>query len=346
MSKPRRNDPCPCGSGLKYKRCCMDNSNSSVNLTLFQQDLDVLHKDLITYAITNYEEELVELVNKSSTNHIEDTNTTDLSTYSYLLHAWAIFNLPVEDDKTIYDLFYEENHDAIYRPTVKQTFKDWESIRPGVYETFPKADYIELVDLMTGDTFTMPHDPLVGFAEGRLAVGGLIPYLSSHKFFYALTQLDGSVKGQVMELLEGHTPESFARADVFPDLLGQILQTKNVRQLPQLEWLDESHEEVAKTFTIHAKEKDYEKELVDATVSFWNDFCELTEPKIFRTNGHAAALDYFSQVFFSSNDVTQGQLAKEYETSAGTISKHYRTMVDEFDAVLEMNESKREAEKQ
>ena len=22
MSKPKRNDPCPCGSGKKYKQCC------------------------------------------------------------------------------------------------------------------------------------------------------------------------------------------------------------------------------------------------------------------------------------------------------------------------------------
>ncbi len=32
-SKVSRNDPCPCGSGKKYKQCCLnqDESNSSVN---------------------------------------------------------------------------------------------------------------------------------------------------------------------------------------------------------------------------------------------------------------------------------------------------------------------------
>jgi uncharacterized protein YecA (UPF0149 family) len=25
ISKPRRNDPCPCGSGIKFKRCCLLN---------------------------------------------------------------------------------------------------------------------------------------------------------------------------------------------------------------------------------------------------------------------------------------------------------------------------------
>ena len=26
--KTGRNDPCPCGSGLKYKKCCADNENT------------------------------------------------------------------------------------------------------------------------------------------------------------------------------------------------------------------------------------------------------------------------------------------------------------------------------
>ena len=25
--KPRRNDPCPCGSGKKYKKCCLNTDN-------------------------------------------------------------------------------------------------------------------------------------------------------------------------------------------------------------------------------------------------------------------------------------------------------------------------------
>ena len=28
MSEINRNDPCPCGSGLKYKKCCMNKMTS------------------------------------------------------------------------------------------------------------------------------------------------------------------------------------------------------------------------------------------------------------------------------------------------------------------------------
>ena len=33
MPKPGRNDPCPCGSGQKYKRCCMDKDQATAHAT-------------------------------------------------------------------------------------------------------------------------------------------------------------------------------------------------------------------------------------------------------------------------------------------------------------------------
>lgn len=29
--KPNRNDPCPCGSGKKYKNCCIDKEDSVIS---------------------------------------------------------------------------------------------------------------------------------------------------------------------------------------------------------------------------------------------------------------------------------------------------------------------------
>ncbi|WP_206738062.1 SEC-C metal-binding domain-containing protein [Fictibacillus sp. S7] len=31
MEKVGRNDPCPCGSGNKYKKCCINNSGRNVS---------------------------------------------------------------------------------------------------------------------------------------------------------------------------------------------------------------------------------------------------------------------------------------------------------------------------
>jgi tetratricopeptide (TPR) repeat protein len=36
MSKPGRNDPCPCGSGQKYKRCCLQKDRQTQSAALAQ----------------------------------------------------------------------------------------------------------------------------------------------------------------------------------------------------------------------------------------------------------------------------------------------------------------------
>ena len=46
--KARRNDPCPCGSGLKYKRCCLNKDgpgDSDINKELYLQKYSIRLKD-------------------------------------------------------------------------------------------------------------------------------------------------------------------------------------------------------------------------------------------------------------------------------------------------------------
>jgi tetratricopeptide (TPR) repeat protein len=40
MPKTGRNDPCPCGSGQKYKRCCMDKDQAAAHATLAAQQAE------------------------------------------------------------------------------------------------------------------------------------------------------------------------------------------------------------------------------------------------------------------------------------------------------------------
>lgn len=40
MPKTGRNDPCPCGSGQKYKRCCMDKDQAAEHQTLAARQVE------------------------------------------------------------------------------------------------------------------------------------------------------------------------------------------------------------------------------------------------------------------------------------------------------------------
>ena len=46
-SKVGRNDPCPCGSGLKYKKCCLgkDDGQTEENRTAYARKYNVRLKD-------------------------------------------------------------------------------------------------------------------------------------------------------------------------------------------------------------------------------------------------------------------------------------------------------------
>lgn len=39
MSKPLRNEPCPCGSGRKYKKCCLEKDNQAATARIGQERL-------------------------------------------------------------------------------------------------------------------------------------------------------------------------------------------------------------------------------------------------------------------------------------------------------------------
>ena len=58
MTSPKaigRNDPCPCGSGKKFKRCCLEQRETAYSLWAEQRDAsDQLTGDMMRYAARNF----------------------------------------------------------------------------------------------------------------------------------------------------------------------------------------------------------------------------------------------------------------------------------------------------
>lgn len=338
MSKVGRNDPCPCGSGKKYKKCCGKDNMISFNPAVYKEEFNRLHEQLIGFTFDHYEEELVPLVQEYADNRVNMDNKEDIVTYSEMVIAWAIFTIPIEKDYTIFDQFNNQAKRTIAYPAVRNTFATWKTAHPSVYEIVTEGERVQLLDILSNETFYISQNDDQEYTVGDFAVGILIPYQETHEFFFTMIQIPSVFSDEISFLLEEKLPVDVSLKEVFPFFLADLLQMEDK---PGFEWMSLPHEEVADMFEVHALEKEYHQELIHMTLQFWNDFCHVNNPIVRKPASYAAALDYFSQVEFRPfTSVTQTQLAQEYGTSAGTISNHYGKFSNDYDLILQLSTEK------
>jgi tetratricopeptide (TPR) repeat protein len=84
-----RNDPCPCGSGIKYKRCCLNNKSVTINKTTSKSEGPVVGR----LAIMRFEQRLhdnpkqLESMNKETEKYF---NRRDISFKDFILQSWNL----------------------------------------------------------------------------------------------------------------------------------------------------------------------------------------------------------------------------------------------------------------
>jgi len=105
-----RNDPCPCGSGKKYKKCCFLKEyapvgrEESTKQRLVQDILAFVKKnyrDSLEYAVSVFWDEFVPNV------HLDGAGMgmADINFWEWVVHDWQ----PFEDDKSTIDLYIKAN---------------------------------------------------------------------------------------------------------------------------------------------------------------------------------------------------------------------------------------------
>jgi tetratricopeptide (TPR) repeat protein len=88
-NKIGRNDPCPCGSGVKYKRCCLNNKSVTINKTTSKSEGPVVSR----LAIMRFQQKLtdnpkqLESVTKETEKYF---NRMDISFNDFILQRWNL----------------------------------------------------------------------------------------------------------------------------------------------------------------------------------------------------------------------------------------------------------------
>ncbi|MFH1436059.1 MAG: SEC-C metal-binding domain-containing protein [Pseudomonadota bacterium] len=118
MTDAGRNDPCPCGSGKKYKQCCLTKASARRTAGTEETLMRELVRDLFRFAKKHHEKKMQDAygffagaADDEASLTPEQKSTTEINYSDWLVYDWIV---DTDKGKTLIDLYLE--HDPGLRP--------------------------------------------------------------------------------------------------------------------------------------------------------------------------------------------------------------------------------------
>lgn len=155
MSKLARNEPCPCGSGKKYKKCCLSKNYTEVGKE------DSIRKRLVHDLLSFFEENYTDRLSDAEIlfrdefipeDHLEGA-ALDIAFQNFW--EWIVFDCLIDedDDRTLIDLYSENNRKlSLDEHKVLTMMKNSVISLYEVQEVFPEKGLL-LKDLLMGGEY-------------------------------------------------------------------------------------------------------------------------------------------------------------------------------------------------
>ncbi len=172
MTKPGRNDPCPCGSGKKYKNCCLNKDRAKrIRQSAWRREEQATLNKLIAYGQRpEFQSQLVVASNLfwNGNYGVEGPNALDHDEVGRFLD-WYLYDYLVEEQrKRIIDLFIEEMGSRLLTGE-RERVNAWRESHLSVYQIAGpgSAGLLSVRDLLQQLEATVEEDGL-----GRLGLPG------------------------------------------------------------------------------------------------------------------------------------------------------------------------------
>ncbi|WEG13446.1 SEC-C metal-binding domain-containing protein [Pullulanibacillus sp. KACC 23026] len=370
MPKIRRNDPCSCGSGKKYKNCCGNNQVVSLERILHQEIMD-LQVELMDFALKNYEEDIFLSIKETEIpfQKLETELGQDLHVFLYMILAnWIVLEVAVEEEQRIIDLFIQRKLRQIKRERLKAILLSWREGFSFVGRLVSKepSDLFLLKNIMDQQEVrvqVLEPERYKNTELNSLIMGNLLPMSGQAFTFFAAfmdvhpeesDEVEGRIRGIYDEHLNSYEDDSHSFfSDHFPEILASVFfDREKMRSLASYEWENPVHGLVAALYYEKILEEEYvPANLIQFGLELWQTFCLRKHPTIRNPKLFAAALHYLVSCLLPFNQPTQKQIAQAYEVSASSLSTKYRELesvlkqdIDEFFAHEEEDESLPELE--
>jgi uncharacterized protein len=123
MSKVKRNGPCPCGSGDKYKKCCGQLSGEEVTPERVHESLNEQYANFMDYVAEFHTHAAPSGKAKTKEKQMEEA-------FRMMNEVFLVRN----KEQTVFDEYLEEKGlNSIPHPA-KASVKEWTTLRPGLFE--------------------------------------------------------------------------------------------------------------------------------------------------------------------------------------------------------------------
>ncbi|HJV16937.1 MAG TPA: SEC-C metal-binding domain-containing protein [Bacillales bacterium] len=327
--KISRNDPCPCGSGKKYKKCC--GANEAISIThMIVQEMDDLQKQILQYAFTNYGTEIEDDYEDLQEMLFIDEEQGEQ--FFEIVHGiWFSLFEQLDDEETIIEKFIASEGAKIKRPKLKQILQSWKNPRA-------MAGKITTVDhqkLTVEDAFTLEKMEVYmvtdyfPVTEGSFFIGFLLPYDQNFVFFASPFELSSISMDQGVKFIKNSSleagydlPQEYL-TDFFIEVLNELPMVGDSMDLDHLDWPAPVYQEVAEI--IQEKLLDESLMVKGTGIILWFQFCQKREKRIQNPNIYAAAIHYLVSGMVPTRDrFTQKELGDLYGVSASSISAAYK----------------------
>ncbi|MGG3939902.1 SEC-C metal-binding domain-containing protein [Peribacillus psychrosaccharolyticus] len=333
MIKANRNDPCPCGSGKKYKKCC-ERKVTEIPVMINYEEARQIQKDLIDYTEKQYQDEIVKLAEKQPIYSTLDEETQDL--YLFNFRMWGMLSQPLVNGHTILEEYLIEQGDSIIRTKTKEIVESWLNTAPSLLMIQGiNEDVLSLEDIVTKKAYSLPMD---GYREQNmdgdsLILGYPVEMEEVMSFFTPFISIEMQHTKKILEAMKEQLSAFNGQAEEFmvkqfPEVLNALFAVVKGNELSEsagLDWGNEKQEETARILQKGMEQEEYPEELIELTQKLWNTFCLQESPVIRKPEAFAAAMEYaVKQISSGEFGLSQGKLAEKYGVGASTISKRFK----------------------
>jgi uncharacterized protein len=219
VTKTRRNDPCPCGSGKKYKHCCLKKEAEGKSEALGRdRSWDTMMDKLLDFSReARFQQEIQSAFdlfwNKSYA--LEEANSLDPMQAMSFLDWYAHDYRTAADGRRIVEIFLDDGGSALSAQERELLEVQGRALMSAFeVKSVEEGNTVELADLFQDAEVQVRHTPsLRGIAAGQLLLARLATMGDLHRFSWISAvvppEVEEDFEAYVQEMYSGYQEEHF-----------------------------------------------------------------------------------------------------------------------------------------